>query len=64
MSDISKCPGEGCPVRDTCLRYTIRASEVWQPWIETPGAMVFELGAMQWDCPEYISNRPHRREAT
>lgn len=61
MSDISKCPGEGCPVRETCLRFTVRPDEVMQSWIETPGVMVRDNGANRWDCPEYITNRPYRR---
>jgi len=33
MTDISKCSGEGCPLKDSCRRYTAPASE-WQYWIE------------------------------
>lgn len=25
MSELCKCPGEGCPVRDKCYRYTSEA---------------------------------------
>ena len=33
MSDISKCAGINCEVRDTCLRYTVKAKYVqtWTP---------------------------------
>jgi hypothetical protein len=27
MPDITKCPGEDCPLRDSCYRFTSSASE-------------------------------------
>jgi hypothetical protein len=35
MTDISKCSGEGCPVKGSCKRYTAKASPV-QSWIVEP----------------------------
>jgi hypothetical protein len=38
MADISKCYGEGCPVKNKCYRFTAVASEVWQSYFaEVPG---------------------------
>ena len=31
MTDITKCPGRGCPARERCYRYTAPAGE-WQAW--------------------------------
>ena len=30
MKDISKCSGEGCPVKDTCRRFTVQSDNLWQ----------------------------------
>lgn len=36
MSDITKCMGQGCPIKDTCKRYTAKES-VWQSYFwESP----------------------------
>lgn len=32
MSDITKCTGEGCELKDNCYRYTAPSSELWQSW--------------------------------
>lgn len=33
MADISKCGNaEKCPLKDTCYRYTMPASEYWQSY--------------------------------
>jgi hypothetical protein len=38
MSDITKCYGEGCPVKNKCYRYTAVASEYVQSYFaEAPG---------------------------
>ena len=36
MSDITKCKGEGCPMKDTCHRFTDPASEYQSYFIESP----------------------------
>lgn len=35
MTDISKCSGEGCPLKETCWRYQAEAGDR-QSWIEPP----------------------------
>ena len=36
MSDITKCMGQGCPIKDTCKRYTAKES-IWQSYFwESP----------------------------
>lgn len=48
MTDISKCPGNGCPLKERCRRYTAPAGE-WQTWIEP-----------NWDgkeCVVYLEER-------
>jgi hypothetical protein len=35
MSDITKCKGDGCPMKDTCYRFTAPADE-YQSYFETP----------------------------
>lgn len=40
MSDITKCPGTDCPIKDNCYRFTVNSSEVWQAYfLEIPGEM-------------------------
>lgn len=36
MSDISKCEGKGCPLKDTCFRYTVQADPEYQSYIKEP----------------------------
>jgi len=33
MSDFSLCSGDGCPVRDLCLRFTFQSTSTFQSWI-------------------------------
>ena len=36
MPDISKCKGQDCPLKETCYRFTSKASD-WQSYFsETP----------------------------
>lgn len=30
MTDLSKCSGADCPLRDNCLRYTSSEDKLWQ----------------------------------
>jgi hypothetical protein len=46
MTDITKCSGEGCPVRTACDRYTTRPGQYPQPWMAPPGRYVDGL----WVC--------------
>lgn len=32
MSDISKCGGTGCKIKDRCYRYTAPSNPHWQAW--------------------------------
>jgi len=36
MSDISKCSGDKCPLKDKCYRFTSKASSLWQSDIDPP----------------------------
>jgi hypothetical protein len=33
MTDISKCEGIDCPIRDKCRRFTAKPNEYWQSYI-------------------------------
>ena len=35
MADITKCKGEGCPIKESCYRFTVEASEL-QSYFFTP----------------------------
>ena len=38
MSDITKCKGTNCPVKEHCYRFTAEASEFMQSWfVDAPG---------------------------
>ena len=36
MADITKCKGDGCPVKEHCIRYTAKASNYQSYFIKTP----------------------------
>lgn len=37
MSDITKCEGKDCPVKDNCWRFLAPANKYWQAYFkETP----------------------------
>lgn len=36
MSDISKCPGLDCPLKEKCYRYTSPSNPKWQSWMGVP----------------------------
>ena len=36
MSDITKCKGQGCPVKELCKRYTAKESFLQSYFIESP----------------------------
>lgn len=36
MADITKCKGDGCPMKDKCFRYTAPANEYWQSYFVNP----------------------------
>ena len=45
-NDMAKCPGDGCPIRQHCLRYTMPAGDRqnWHPFIydKTTGCDAFK----------------------
>lgn len=37
MKDITKCKGEGCPIREDCYRFTHFTQDEWEYYfLETP----------------------------
>ena len=36
MPDITMCKGEGCPLKETCYRFTAEADEYRQSYFVTP----------------------------
>jgi hypothetical protein len=36
MADITKCKGEGCPIKESCYRFTAEASKYMQSYFFTP----------------------------
>ena len=48
MSDISKCPGNGCPVKEKCYRYTAKAG-VWQTWFSKEPFKISKKGVFKCD---------------
>ena len=55
MSDISKCKGTNCPLRDNCKRYINKTSE-YQSWIATPYDEIKE------ECEYYLPNKTEENE--
>ena len=36
MTDITKCKGDGCPIKDNCYRYIASSSEMQSYFLEIP----------------------------
>jgi len=36
MSDITKCKGTNCQVKEHCYRYTAKANKLWQSYFVEP----------------------------
>jgi hypothetical protein len=34
MSDIAKCTGKDCKVKESCYRFTAPSSDFWQSWMK------------------------------
>jgi hypothetical protein len=34
MSDIAKCTGKDCKVKESCYRFTAPSSDFWQSWLK------------------------------
>ena len=53
MSDITKCPGIGCPVKDDCYRFNAE-SGYRQSWFAIPPfESIFECDYF-WEMEEHI----------
>lgn len=48
MSDISKCPGNGCPVKEKCYRYSAKDG-VWQSWFAKEPFKISKKGVFKCD---------------
>lgn len=53
--DITKCKGEGCPIKENCKRYTAKESLMQSYFIESP----IENGKceMYWQNLDYDSTK-------
>lgn len=55
MSDITQCPGEDCPHKHTCYRYTATRNEYRQSmFIEIPVDKETEECDYYWDNTDYV----------
>lgn len=61
MSDITKCGGQGCPIRDRCERYTV-PSGPWQSWFITPPGRPDpnDPTGRVWKCTHHLTIRNPR----
>lgn len=53
MADITKCTGEGCPVKDKCYRYTETTNERQSWFVEVPGRLDSVDDKPVWKCEMY-----------
>lgn len=62
MADITKCTGEGCPIKDTCYRHTAPNSEQQSWFVDIPGKWKYvpsiflipgDLGKREFKCNMY-----------
>lgn len=56
MSDISKCSGYDCPIRNKCFRFTALANESWQTYISPPGKYI----GRKFVCDFFVDNKPFK----
>lgn len=54
--DITACPGQGCPLRETCLRYT----GVFHGRFDSFTSLPYDAQARQ--CAQFVSDRPAAAE--
>lgn len=50
MADITKCKGEGCPIKEHCYRFTAISSDDRQSYFVEPP---FELNNNKFNCKMY-----------
>jgi|APGre2960657373_1045057.scaffolds.fasta_scaffold175094_2 hypothetical protein len=59
MSDITKCKGEGCPMKETCHRFTDPATEYQSYFTESPiidGKCSMYWGQTQQDIMDVLQD--------
>ena len=59
MADIAKCVGTGCPLKETCYRFTAPSNEYRQSWlVEVPIKIIKSVGRepYSYDCDFYGKN--------
>lgn len=54
MADITMCPGTGCPLRETCLRYMAEPSIVWQSFADFTKYWHRDNERLEPECPHRI----------
>jgi hypothetical protein len=42
MSDITKCTGKDCLVKENCKRFTAKGNDYWQSWFFEPPFKIVE----------------------
>ena len=60
MSDISKCNGEGCPLKKNCYRFTATSNEYWQSWSSWTPTKVKRT----WTCEGFYNNEGYGNSNT
>lgn len=60
MSDITKCKGTDCPIKEKCYRFTSKEHDLYQSWFfETPGTWTEILGSLKSDInPDSLCYKP------
>lgn len=56
MVDITMCIGTGCPLRETCYRYTAEPNEYLQSFADFTVKIIHD-GEEGYKCPEWIPNK-------
>jgi hypothetical protein len=51
MSDITKCCGKGCPLKETCHRFIAKESMMWQSYFGRPPFSINKKG--HYSCNYY-----------
>jgi hypothetical protein len=42
MSDITKCTGKDCLIKESCKRFTAEGNDYWQSWFTNPPFKIVE----------------------
>lgn len=59
MPDISKCKGEGCPLKETCYRFTVEPNKFMQSYFMN--APIKEDNTCDYYWPNEDDNKKKRR---